>query len=202
LDSVTDNLVDPVWLLDTWTIRGAEYKEKAVIIRNSDERLPRKVLYFADGNYHAVSTSGRPVNGPLPKPFDKGFTNAIYEVLEFTNASGVFIPTKFIFTRYGLRTQSNSTTLAIITETVAETTRIEAPGFNHDWKPALKGPHWIIDTRFQSPTGSVNHFAYPVTNGAWKSIEEAGKEYENQAKIMPSTLPVGAPAQKAPKERR
>jgi hypothetical protein len=71
-----------------------------------------------------------------------------------------------------------------------------------NWKPVLNGPHWIIDTRFQSPTGSVKDFAYPVTNGAWKSIEEAGKEYDKQAKIMPSTLPVGAPAQKAPKERR
>lgn len=64
----------------------------AVKVMRKDEppRLPEKIFFLSDGYDRRV---GQPRK--WPPPYDKGFTNAIYEATAFTNIAGLNLPLHF-----------------------------------------------------------------------------------------------------------
>jgi hypothetical protein len=169
-DAATNDLVDPLWVLDNPAREGLNSSVRATWERNQLERVPRRVTYLGDGYWHTLTTTGKPLDAAMPVPFDKGFTNAIYRVLSVTNFYDTFIPTEFIFTRFGVRpTGSNKAVIEKLTETHAIVSSITGLSQSTNLLPKFDGTVRVLDTRSKTPGSANPGVTYVVTNGNWKT---------------------------------
>jgi hypothetical protein len=173
-DAATDDMVDPLWVLDNPTREGLDSKVRAIWERNQSERVPRQVAYMGDGYWHTLTAKGEPLDAAMPSPFDKGFTNATYSVLKFTNFYNTFVPTEFIFTRFGVRpTGKNKAVIEKVTETHAIVSSITGLSQSTTLLPKFDGIVRVVDTRFKNSWRLDADLTYMVTNGNWKNSTEA-----------------------------
>lgn len=169
-DAATNGMVDPLWVLDNPTRRGLDSKVRAIWERNHSERVPREIAYLGDGYWHTMTTKGQPLDAAMPSPFDKGFTNAVYRVLVFTNFYNTFVPTEFIFTRFGVRpTGENKALIEKVTETHAIVSSISRLSQSTTLLPKFDGVVRVVDTRFKNSWRLDTDLTYMVTNGNWKT---------------------------------
>jgi hypothetical protein len=72
--------------------------------RNSEAlpRLPEFIVEYADEEAFSLMEADRTRFGkpPLPAVYRQGFTNAIYQVMTWTNIAGLHLPLRFRFSRY------------------------------------------------------------------------------------------------------
>lgn len=173
-DAATNDIVDPLWVLDNPTREGRGSKVRAIWERKQSERVPRQVAYLGDGFWHTLTMKGEPLDAAMPSPFDKGFTNAIYRVLNFTNFYNTFVPTEFIFTRFGVRpTGKNKAVIEKVTETHAVVSSITDLSRSTTLLPKFDGIVRVVDTRLKSSWQLDADHTYMVTNGNWKNPTEA-----------------------------
>jgi hypothetical protein len=169
-DVATNDLIDPLWVLDNPSREGPESKVRATWERNRSERVPRQVTYLGDGFWHTLTMTGAPLDAAMPSPFDKGFTNATYRVLKFTNFYDTFIPTEFIFTRFGVRpTKNNKAVIEKLTETHALVSSVTGPSQSTNLLPKFDGAVRALDTRLKNSWRPDLDLTYIVTNGNWKT---------------------------------
>jgi len=63
--------------------------------------LPKQIMYFNDGYYRAYNPASKASDViKLPSPYDKGYTNAVYQTLSFTNLGEITLPEVFVFCAY------------------------------------------------------------------------------------------------------
>jgi len=89
--SQTSSFIEPAMAFDgfggTYEPAGHEKLRAEWTLTSSKPNLPAQVVYFGDG-YKTIR--GR--RAKLAPPYDRGFTNAIYQVATFTNVSGLTLP--------------------------------------------------------------------------------------------------------------
>jgi hypothetical protein len=170
-DAATNNMVDPLWVLDNPTREGLGSKVRAIWERKQSERVPRQVAYLCDGYWHALTMKGEPLDAAMPSPFDKGFTNATYRVLKFTNFYNTFVPTEFIFTRFGVRpTGKNKAVIEKLTETHAIVSSIAGLSQSTNLLPKFNGIVRVLDARLKNSWRLDADLTYMVTNGNWTQL--------------------------------
>jgi len=184
-DDITDNMADPIWMLDDPKREGDRAKVKALWQRDNGERLLRQISYFGDGFWHTRDVSGASLVIKMPPPFDQGFTNATYQVIRFTNFLGNFIPTEFVFTRYGVHpSRKGHADIAKVSETHAEVTLVKALPSSFTLMPHLNGSTLIIDMRFKNTSSNIMEMGYIITNGNWKTTNELIAQYKAELRTL------------------
>jgi hypothetical protein len=133
--------------------------------------LPLSVDFINDGYYRSYNPSTKMLDViPLPRPYDKGFTNAIYRALNLTNLpSGDSIPAAFVFVWYSpfggvpferLRAQGVITRVSSKVERALEAPRFDGVAHVADYR--VKGSGLTARTDVPFP-----YFGYPITNATW-----------------------------------
>jgi hypothetical protein len=169
-DAATNDMVDPLWMLDNPKREGLDSKVRAIWERKQSERVPTHVAYLGDGYWHTLTMKGEPLDAAMPSPYDKGFTNATYSVLKFTNFYNAFVPTEFTFTRFGVRpTDKNKAVIEKITETHALVSSITSLSQSTTLLPKFDGIVSVVDTRLKNSWRLDADLTYMVTNGNWRN---------------------------------
>jgi hypothetical protein len=161
---VSDSLLRPAYMVDealdasTHRVRG----EWRTLDKQSG--LPAWVAYFNDGK--TFKRPGLPL-GTADPPYDKGFTNAIYEVMGSTNVDGWVLPTSFRLTTFGPKPGGQTPDeLLPITEIAATARRVRRSLRSDPFVPPLPGNTFVTDGRTQGGPIS-NGYVYLSTNGTW-----------------------------------
>jgi len=182
---ITNKLLTPVWILDDPNLRHENFKMSAEwATADQPPHLPTRVTYFNDGIfrvYHPVKKER--VSFRAQKPFDQGYVNATYEVLQRTNCGGLAVPTEFVFTRYAIpisaRTNRQDSNLNVATNRsnlmVRSVVRVAgatvSPGSPAtSFRPSFAATLTYMDQRFvRSNPGALN-VLNTITNGNWPEI--------------------------------
>lgn len=101
-EAMTNSFMPPIWNVEDPSIRRQPF-DMRVSVERSDEkpRLPSFVAFINDGFYREFNLgAGKTKVIALQPPFDKGYTNAFYQTLEYTNIRPFVVPKKFIFVAY------------------------------------------------------------------------------------------------------
>lgn len=82
----------------------------AVVFRESTPDAPPKRVTFLNDGTDFDPFEKTLIRKPLPPPFDRGYTNAVYEVAAFTNLNGSEFPKSFSLSAYARRVDAKSNT--------------------------------------------------------------------------------------------
>jgi hypothetical protein len=171
----------PIWQMEYPGLWSTGIRLKAVAsLSAAPPNLPESVTFFNDGKARFISPSEGPKEIPAPKPFDKGFTNAVLKnVLLLRN--GLLLPTSSTFTFFvaDLPSGATSNSVKIATE-VTITSLVYSFDDSIPVRPNLKQRSLIADLRVESPNPLFRP-QYLTTNGQWniKPMAEL-VEYHNQ----------------------
>ena len=164
---------------------------------DTGDNLPARIIYFDDGTNRM---QGKPV--PHPPPFDKGYTNAVYKVTEYTNIGRLKLPLRFEFDQFFPRgvhiVSSNDISVGLHLEgkVLTAAARCDVQSFT----PALpsSGIH-VADGRFLVPEVASTYFRYRTNRWLSKSEVTAVPGFTNylqriaiEAKLEPALVNVNA----------
>ena len=178
--NLTDSRVPPIGGIG-WTPAGDFPFLTAKLTRlDGSLALPREIVFWNEGKAvllglnkgatnwpsgQGAAVSVRTVLADAPKPYDQGFTNAIYQVLETTAVGGCVIPTHFILRVFRTKVDGRSTadlSLSMVVEGRARLARELAHGI----RPPEIGPRTLVNDK---RTGVV----YWGKESRWLSPKEA-----------------------------
>jgi hypothetical protein len=165
----------PIWIVEDPKTRTQPFEMQIYFERlNGKPRLPASVSFINDGVYRSYN----PATGlsdiiPLKPPYDKGFTNALYQVISTKTSFGLELPEEFLFVAYSTPI-GNATPFELLQVHgwIASVGQFKGEEFNLH---AFKGNAQIYDYRVSAAvhvleSNRISPFiAYPVTNGAWLS---------------------------------
>jgi hypothetical protein len=169
LKTCSNNLVEPVIMLGLFELDHYYERPFKVAARwslqTSPPFLPVEALYLDDGE---VKTDPQFPPYKRKPPFDTGFTNVTYKVLEFTNCAGVEVPRVAEVDTYRPDWGGKPELLHFMRYriSVERWTNGTRPTL---FRPKLPGKTSISDTRALETFGT---FSYHATND-WPSVEEA-----------------------------
>jgi RNA polymerase sigma factor (sigma-70 family) len=130
--------------------------------------VPESAVYFDDGI--AGLRGGLAVK--WPPPLDAGFTNAVYNTLEFTNVGGLALPTRAMLDTFApqLGAPGPRVVRRCSYEIVATNLTMQ---FLHGggFQPELPGKTYMNDMRFSTP-GNDLHVNYYASDGQWLTDAE------------------------------
>jgi hypothetical protein len=177
---VKTNQLRPIWMLDDPQLVKEGFTVKAEWSKSAQPPfLPKRVNYFNDGFYRHFTNGQRGTNS-APAPFDKGYTNAIYETFSVTNQSGLEIPSEFKFTRFYIWNKEELRPREITTARVTEfKTKISETNF----RPRFSGSVDVVDLRFFFPDATKRSIHYKAKDGVWPTVKELQPVYEKELKI-------------------
>jgi hypothetical protein len=148
-------LIKPIWEFDDPDLRFTDFRVKAQWSTvDSEIALPTSVVYFNAGKYH-VKQGTKHVSIAAAPPYDKGWTNAIYQVLARTNFSGLSVPLKAEFLRLAPKPGGHSAKeLVVIQRTVIETLSVTNHGLTDGFLPNLANGIVVLDYRLYDDIGA------------------------------------------------
>jgi hypothetical protein len=200
-DSITNQMVLPIWVLDDPQLIKDQFKLPALWTRSAGYS-PERVDFLGDGYWHLRGKDG-PLVSKMPEPFDKTFTNATYVALEVTNAFNAIIPTRFTFTRYGVtRSPTGSWHVVTLTRTDAEVTQIRKLTSGRQFLPEFKGVLYVSDNRFATAAPPVLSLNYKVTNGDWRPLPNLFGEYRKELRVTAARQKAESDMQKIVRPKR
>jgi len=120
--------------------------------------LPRSALFLDNG-----SLLTEPLRKRQP-PYDKGFTNVIFHVLETTNFYGMILPIKVAVDVFC----PLKTGLGLLCSYEISDVKVNVESNNFSFKPSIPGLTYVTDGRFVSEAGLI---AYPIKTN-WLSETE------------------------------
>jgi hypothetical protein len=187
--SRTNDQVEPAMLFDGSGITYGPPKHPKLSARwaltDSSPSFPVRVAYFSSGEIQ--SPNGRVAR---PRPYNAGFTNAIYQVEAFTNMGGLMIPCRSSLKVFKMRADATANTdLALFVEYRVDLTNIVRSIDITSFQPEIPGVTLLEDARF----GQLNYFA---SNG-WPEVStlQTGAYFtavrninKRQARVAPSTV--------------
>ena len=151
-------------------------------------QLPAKVSFINDGFYRSYNPVTKVVDvKPLNAPFDKGYTNAIYQVIALTNTAKNTLPAEFVFAVYSspLNLGEIPFERVMVRGVVAEAGDSAPEGARISY---FDGRATVVDYRINGSVrraGLVSEYkyaAYPVTNGAWLTSNQLANVRKGMAK--------------------
>lgn len=171
LNTVYDDRLRPVWMLDDPTLRDEGFTLRANVERY-DLQLPHHITYINDGFFRTLEHNSR-VTFRAPPPFDKGYTNAVYKALQTTNVSGIIIPTQFEFVRYAVSKLKDRFILGVRVRASGIVTQITSHVTSDDFSPQLEGLTFVQDARFAKANPGLPIMNYHTTNVAFLKSDDA-----------------------------
>jgi hypothetical protein len=178
LSSLPTNSMPPIWSPEDPTIRKQPFEIPVFWERSPrPPHLPWSAQFVSDGYYRSYNPSTKKLDViPLASPYDRGFTNALYRVLETTNLNSIVLPTRFVFEIYSspiFKTAVPFNRLVV----KGNTTRVLMSGNSKTAPPQFKGVAQVTDYR-QPRAESQNvrmdrspYITYSITNGTWLDVE-------------------------------
>jgi hypothetical protein len=180
--NLTNDLLLPIWSPEDPKIRQQPFPMLAFYERlTGTPQLPSKVSYVNDGFYRSYNPVKKSHDiQPLASPYDKGFTNAVYQVLGLTNTANITLPAEFVFAVYSSPLGSGEIPFEriLIQGSVFEigdtvTDKAEIGGFD--------GLASVADYRIHGESrrgGQVSEYkyaAYSITNANWLNSNQLQK---------------------------
>jgi hypothetical protein len=157
---------------------GDEFRESGLkvkshwIMGNEHPGFPAFMAEFSDGiNYKRL---GRQVEvKPWPKPFDTGFTNAIFRTIEWTNVAGSTLPKRFELVAFAHDlAELPQKKLKVAYMMVGETHSVVLGTTRTNFAPVLPERCSVIDYTHRDETSRVRDFTYRTADGKLISYEE------------------------------
>jgi len=157
----TNNLVEATWN----TTPESPYLATNIIFLNNG-------TYYVD-SYHGVEKNVNPMR--LPKPYENGYTNAIYRADSLTNFEGLMIPLHFKLTRLErVQDPKHAADLRIFSSAEASVSHIT----HHDagrFLPDISTNTTVVDRRFFLSPAHPNEIDYISPSNSWLAMEQAHK---------------------------
>ncbi len=130
--------------------------------------VPASAVYLDDGI--AGIRNGLAVK--WPSPLDAGFTNAIYQALEYTNVGSLSLPTRATLNTFAPELGSpGPRVVPKFTYEIVATNLTTSLLHTGSFKPELPGKTFVNDMRFSTP-GNDLHVNYYVSDERWLSDGE------------------------------
>jgi hypothetical protein len=167
----------PIWSPeDPNTRRQPFLMETLVTLLPEPPGLPAQLVYLNDGVYRSYNPVTKKFDRePLPAPFDRGYTNAVYDVLATTNIAKWVLPSDFVFTVYcsplGGRLYERLTVHGHVTSATADTPE-------HACLAPFDGVASVVDCRITGALASAgqafryDYASYAVTNNSWPTLTQ------------------------------
>jgi hypothetical protein len=164
LQSRTNQFIEPAMVFDGSGVTYGPPKHAELraqwTLSDSSPRFPVWLAYFSDGYMELPSGRVR-----RPKPYDAGFTNAVYCVEAFTNANGLQIPLASSLKIFKMKPNATaSTDLYLFAEYQMNVSNIAHSIDVVRFQPEIPGITVVHDERF-------GRQAYYATN-KWPTVEE------------------------------
>jgi hypothetical protein len=172
-DSANPEAVEPVSYL------GPGFKEQHVNIKadwrllNGRTPFIERSVEFADG-FHYLQKGREFSKEPYPPPFDKGFTNCVYSVTQWTNISGSRFPLSWEVLQF--KPDLDSGELKTRAHTYGRATEIGLEDVPMPQPSDLPQNTRIIDKTLEAQGIPIPTYAYMTTNGRVQSIAELRKQ--------------------------
>ena len=167
----TNNTAEPVASL----VGGVAYdhinpflQEAEWLLEDEPPFTPTRVIYRSDGQ---VRLNGKVV-GSYPPPFDKGFTNAVFEALLFTNNAGLAVPKTAVLKVYsaGIGRHAQTGQLEVKQEYVVQLRSLAALPAGTPWVPLLPPRCVISDARVKDEIGRP--LVYSTKRKEWPTVDQ------------------------------
>lgn len=145
------------------------------------ESRPRRAVWFHDGivrywERRDFAKVSRHVEKLWHEPYNQGFTNAVFEVTDTTNAGSFSLPRRLDYWVYCPRPKANTNTdLALLQHHWLLITNVEFDATSKPFVPVPPAGNILVaDERFVRTEGSFVRINYPQTGG-WLSDEDAAQ---------------------------
>ena len=134
--------------------------------------LPAFVAYMNTRGYPTFDKAGQRTYIPLPPPYNRGFTNAVYAIVGVTNLNGLALPTGFTFQRFepanaGRRKED----LRVVVRGFAVITNVSPECSRKEFLPSANG-NLIIDRRLMNAQPPIAAIRYLARKDRWLTLEE------------------------------
>jgi hypothetical protein len=147
---------------------------------DQEPHRPLKAIYQHDGTRSDIV--GAVIKHiPLESPFDGGYTNAIYEVTQMTNALGLHLPQSLVLTSYVPKKGS----LVMDTRIEVTTTAIRTSCDRTSFVPSIPVVALIEDHRIIKNKKTTSS-QYLVKTGTWPQITNSGILMQYQQEVIKS----------------
>lgn len=189
----------PIWFPEDPKTRRQPFEMQIYYdVLDRAPHLLSRLVFLSDGFYRSYNPARRSVDVlQLVPPFDRGFTNAVYQVLALTNNSGHVLPKEFLFVAYSSPVGLGEIPFErlMVHGTVDETSDLvrdsaQIAGF--------AGTASVVDFRISGTlkrAGEISQYhyaAYPVTNAQWlasNQLPEIRHRVENNILQQPIRNP-------------
>lgn len=177
-------LVSPVVFI------GNEFRESGIKAESQwtvESKLPRFLMFmaeFSDGNTYDVQGSKIDPR-PLPKPFDAGFTNAVFTTIKWTNVAGYAFPQKFELLKFDPAFSSKGgKKLKVAYMMVGEMQSFNLGSTRSSFVSELPERCNVIDFSHPDERSRTHFFTYRATNGKLMTYEEFNAQPRTRAKSI------------------
>jgi len=181
LDRLTTNRLPPLYAHGYSTYFGNDDLTQPVLLDRHERppRLPERIVYLNEGYWHVRDRQNKLVAYRMKPPFRDGFTNAIFETSDFTNAGSCSLPTRLRFTEYQMETKNGRQTNLTIVNRFEAAVRVVRPNLTvKGFLPELWKRTVFIDRRqavLHSRQEKGMQYQNFETKG-WPSAEESVKD--------------------------
>jgi hypothetical protein len=123
-------------------------------LNNYPPFLPKSLISYEEGtvdwwdNPSVGPWTKAPVKGYLPAPYDKGYTNYVFQVSSFTNLNGHAYPEHFEIFRYLPQFEDSSGSLRMINKIECRLTDIKVVRSSEGMRPVIPGITLCADYRY------------------------------------------------------
>jgi len=172
--NLTSNYMAPIWSPEDPQTRRQPFSMPVVpeLFRESP-RLPLKVSFLNDGVYRSYNPATKRLDEiPLNPPFDRGYTNAVYQAIVITNTPKNTLPAEFVFVVYSSPLNPGELPFErVMIRGMVNEVGDFAPGGAR--MGTFSGRASVVDYRVKGVVrtsgriGEYKYAAYPVTNAAW-----------------------------------
>lgn len=157
---------------------GDEFRESGLKVKSEwvvESKTPNLLKYmaeFSDGNSYRMQGSRVEVK-PLPKPFDAGFTNSVFRVIEWTNVAGYTLPRRFEVLKLDPDLADRTgKKLKVVYMMVGEAHSIVLGTTRTNFNPELPDRCRVIDYTHRDGRSRAHYFTYRTADGKLISYDK------------------------------
>jgi prepilin-type N-terminal cleavage/methylation domain-containing protein len=177
--ALTNGFMAPIWSPEDPALRKQPFSMAMFSERfPSSPHLPTAVHFINDGTYRSYNPVTKTLDVvPLTSPFNRGYTNAVYQVLSATNAGGSVLPERFIFAVYSSPITPGTTPFERVM-IYGHTTHASTLAPEQARMGDFRGIASVTDYRLKGVVRAAGqqaeykYAAYPITNANWLTPDQ------------------------------